>query len=271
VRLDHLACVKESRLLLAFAAPGIVRGVAGELYDSLGRGYVLNRQTDPRIASILWGQLGAARSVLNVGAGAGSYEPADRDVVAVEPSATMRAQRSSGAAVCVAGSAEALPFPDAGFDVVMTVCSDWFWPDQRAGFAQMRRVARERVLVLTVDRSAAEGFWLSREYLPHAHDLWGPFETTLENLGDCEAVTVPIPADCVDGFFHAFWARPHAYLDESVRETMAVFRRLDPREVRDGMQRLGEDLAGGAWQARNAPLSELDAIDLGYRLLVSAV
>jgi SAM-dependent methyltransferase len=255
----------------AFAAAGIVRVVVGELYDSLGRGYVLNRETDPRIASIVWGQLGGARSVLNVGAGAGSYEPVDRELVAVEPSATMRGQRRSGAGRCVAGTAEALPFPDASFDVVMTVCSDWFWPDQRAGFAQMRRVARERILVLTLDRSIAEEFWLSREYLPHAHDLWGQFDTTLENLGDCNAITVPIPADCIDGFFHAFWRRPHAYLDESVRETMAVFKRLDPVEAQDGIQRLSEDLASGAWHARHAPLSELYAIDLGYRLLVGAV
>jgi SAM-dependent methyltransferase len=243
--------------------------VAGQLYDSLGRGYVLNRQADPRIASILWGQLRGAGSVLNVGAGAGSYEPVGREVVAVEPSATMRAQRPSGAARCVAGSAEALPFPDASFDVVMTVCSDWFWPDRRVGFAEMRRVARERVLVFTLDRSIAEAFWLSREYLPHAHDLWGPFDTTLEHLGDCDAITVPIPADCVDGFFHAFWRRPHAYLDESVRETMAVFSRLDRVEVLDGLRRLSEDLVSGAWHPRHASLLELDELDLGYRLLVA--
>ncbi len=245
--------------------------MASQLYDSLGTGYVLNRQADPRIASILWAQLGEAESVLNVGAGGGSYEPADRDVVAVEPSATMRAQRPSGGARCVAAVAEALPFADDSFDVVMTVSSGWFWRDQLAGFREMRRVARERVLVLTLDRSVAERFWLSREYLPSAHDLWGPFHRTLENLGSCAAVTVPIPGDCFDGFFHAFWRRPHAYLDGSVRETMAVFARLDARETRDGLLRLSEDLATGAWLERHAELCELDAIDLGYRLLVAAI
>lgn len=243
----------------------------GELYETLGKGYVLNRRTDPSIASLVWGQLGAAESVLNVGAGAGSYEPPDRKVSAVEPSATMRSERPAGAAPCVAGVAEALPFEDVSFDVVMTVCSDWFWPDQRAGFAEMRRIARERVLVVTLDRTVAESFWLSREYLPNAHNLWGPFERTLANLGDCEVIRIPIPGDCLDGFFHAFWRRPHAYLDESIRDTMAVFERLDPVEVAGGIRRLSEDLANGTWHARHVMLCELDAIDLGYRLLVSAV
>ena len=245
--------------------------MTGELYDILGRRYVANRRTDSRIAELLWAQLGDADSVLNVGAGTGSYEPSDRQVVAVEPSATMRSARPPGAARCVAGVAEALPFPDAGFDVAMTVFSDWFWEDQRAGFAELRRVARERVVVLTFDRSAAEDFWLSREYLPHAHDLWGSFETTVENLGECEVIAVPIPGDCVDGFFHAFWQRPHAYLDGSITDAMAVFQRLDEREARDGLRRLSEDLEAGTWQARHADLTQRATIDLGYRLLVSRV
>jgi Methyltransferase domain len=248
-----------------------MRSVTGELYDALGTGYLAHRRTEPRIAELVWAQLGGARSVLNVGAGAGAYEPAGRELVAVEPSATMRAQRPPGAAACVAGVAEALPFPDAAFDVAMTVFSDWFWQDQQAGFAEMRRVARERVVVLTLDRSVAEEFWLSREYLPHAHELWGPFEDTLASLGDCESSVVPIPADCADGFFHAFWRRPHAYLDPSVRDPMAVFRRLEHRETREGLERLSEDLESGAWQARHADLSAREALDLGYRLLVSAV
>jgi hypothetical protein len=151
----------------------------------------------------------------------------------------------------------------------MAVCSDWFWEDQERGFAEMRRVARERVLVLTLDRSVAEGFWLSQDYLPLAHELWGPFERTLSNLGPCTAITVPVPGDCLDGFFHAFWRRPDAYLDQSVRDTMAVFRRLPELEVRDGIQRLAADLASGAWHEHHAGLLDLDALDLGYRVLVS--
>lgn len=247
----------------------IIAQVSGELYDSLGGSYTANRRTDPRIADLLWSRLGDAETVLNVGAGAGSYEPPDREVIAVEPSATMRAQRPPGAPRCVAGRAEALPFPADSFDVAMTAFSDWFWADQRAGFAEMRRVARARVLVLTLDRSVAEEFWLSREYLPHAHELWGSFGATLANLGDCEAVVVPVPADCADGFFHAFWRRPHAYLEPSIREPMAVFRRLPHGETEAGLRRLSHDLATGAWQDRHGRLCEREALDLGYRLLVS--
>ena len=149
----------------------------------------------------------------------------------------------------------------------MTVCSDWFWPDQRRGFAEMRRVARERVVVLTLDRSVAEGFWLSREYLPRAHNLWGSFEATLSALGDCDVVEVPIPSDCTDGFFHAFWRRPDAYLNSTLRDTMAVFAGLDDDEVADGLGRLEADLDHGTWAAAHADLLQIDALDLGYRVL----
>jgi len=242
-----------------------------ELYDTIGRGYSATRQTDTRIAAILWSQLGSSDRVLNVGAGAGSYEPADRRVVAVEPSVTMRAQRPAGAAPCVAGVAEALPFPDASFDVAMGVLSDWYWPERRRGFAEMRRVARERVLLLTIDRSVAERFWLSAEYLPRAHALWGAFSETLADFGGCDVLDVPIPADCVDGFFHAFWKRPGAYLQPSVRRTMAVFNHLDPAEAAAGITGLARDLDSGDWRARHEDLLRLDTIDLGYRLLIRDV
>lgn len=134
----------------------------------------------------------------------------------------MRAQRPPGAARCLAGIAESLPFADANIDVVMSVFSDWHWRDQRRGFAEMRRVARERVLVLTLDRSAADRFWLSREYLPGAHELWGSFEKTLEHMGRSEVLEIPIPGDCVDGFFHAYWRRPHLSRRVDSRDAGAV-------------------------------------------------
>jgi SAM-dependent methyltransferase len=239
------------------------------LYDELGERYALARRTDPRIAEIIWGRLADAETVLNVGAGTGSYEPTDRTVIALEPSATMRSRRPLAAGRCYAGVAEALPFPDSSFDAVMSVCSDWFWPDRRKGFAEMRRVARQRVLVLTLDRSVAEGFWLSKEYLPDAHDLWGPFAATLADMGRCEILNVPVPADCRDGFFHAYWRRPRAYLDEGVRESMAVFRQLDPIQAQTGLERLAADLATRRWHARHAGLLDREALDLGYRLLVT--
>jgi SAM-dependent methyltransferase len=242
--------------------------MAARLYEEIGHGYARRRATDPRIAAILWSQLGDAESVLNVGAGTGSYEPPDRQVLAVEPSAAMRAQRPTGAARCIVGAAEALPFPDEAFDVVMSVFSHWHWKDEAKGFAELRRVARQRVLVITLDRGVADHFWLVEEYLPDADGLWGAYAATLERLGSCEAIEVPVPGDCIDGFFHAFWKRPHAYLDQGLRETMAVFERLDVAETEEGLRRLAADLQTGRWVARHASLLEADALDVGYRLLV---
>jgi SAM-dependent methyltransferase len=238
------------------------------LYDDLGRAYARARRTDPRIAAVIWSRLGDAGSVLNVGAGTGSYEPSGREVVAVEPSATMRAQRPPNAAPCVAAVAEELPFEDASFDVAMSLFSHWHWTDEARGFAELRRVARRRALVVALDRSVADEFWLVREYLPHGHDLWGAFESTVERFEPDEMVPIPIPADCVDGFFHAYWRRPHAYLDPLVREPMAVFKLLDAAEIRDGLGRLADDLRARRWHARHGRLLERDEIDLGYRLLV---
>lgn len=242
------------------------------LYDRIGTGYVATRRTDPRIAELLWARLGAARSLVNVGAGAGGYEPSGLEVTAVEPSAVMRSQRPASAAPCIAGSAEAIPFPDRSFDVAMTVFSDWHWPDPASGFAEMKRVARERVVVLTLDRAVAEAhFWLTRDYLPRGHDLWRPFGEVLAALGPCDVQPVPVPADCVDGFFHAFWARPERYLDPAVTRTMSAVERLDADLVAQGLASLADDLETGAWHARNAALLGQDELDLGYRLLVHDV
>jgi len=238
------------------------------LYDDVGRGYAAARRTEPRIAVVLWSRMPPAATILNVGAGTGSYEPPDRDVMAVEPSRTMREQRPAEAAPCVAGVGEALPFSDGSFDVVMSVFSHWHWDDQRRGFAEMRRVARHRVLVIALDKSVAEEFWLSREYLPNAHALWGPFEDTLCEALPHEVVEVAIPGDCIDGFFHAFWRRPHVYLDPDARETMAVFRRIDPEEASRGLDELQKDLRSGAWHRCHRNLLATDSLDLGYRLLV---
>jgi SAM-dependent methyltransferase len=244
--------------------------MTGELYDELGERYTRARRTDPRIAAAMWSLLGDVESVLNVGAGTGSYEPRNRNVVALEPSQVMRRQRPPGAAECVAGVAEALPFAASSFDAAMSVCSDWFWPEPDRAFAEMKRVARERIIILTVDRSVAERFWLSLEYLPGAHQLWRSFEETLAHIGPCQVHDVPIPGDCIDGFFHAYWRRPHAYLDSAVRESMAVFERLDAHEATVGLERLAEDLKDGSWHDRHWALLELGALDLGYRVLVAS-
>jgi len=229
------------------------------------------RREDPRIAARIRAALGDARTVLNVGAGAGAYEPADLDVTAVEPSQVMRAQRSPDAAPAIDASAEALPFPDESFDAAMAVLSDHHWSDHPRGLAELRRVARRRLLFTWDPRTALDS-WLVRDYLPGFVPLSPPgyaLEQTLERLGGGHIEVVPIPHDCADGFFHAYWRRPEAYLDPEVRAGISVFARLTPDEVKEGLARLRADLDSGDWQRRNAAVLGLDELDLGYRLVVA--
>jgi len=229
------------------------------------------RREDSRIAARIRAALGDARTLLNVGAGAGAYEPADLDVTAVEPSQVMRAQRPPGAAPAIDASAEALPFPDGSFDAAMAVLSDHHWSDHPRGLAELRRVARRRLLFTWDPRTALDS-WLVRDYLPGFVSLSPPgyaLERTLERLGGGRIEIVPIPHDCVDGFFHAYWRRPEAYLDPEVRAGISVFARLTPDEVKEGLARLRADLDSGDWQRRNAALLGLDELDLGYRLVVA--
>jgi Methyltransferase domain len=207
--------------------------------------------------------------VVNVGAGTGSYEPADREVVAVEPSEAMIAQRPAGAAPVVRAHAEALPFADGSFDAAMAVLTDHHWGDRCAGLRELRRVAR-RAVVLTFDPAFTDAFWLVAEYLPGFHELPGMTVDELAAcLGGADIVPVPIPADCTDGFLGAFWRRPEAYLDPRVRAGISVFARVPPGEVDACVRALRADLESGAWRERHADLLGLDELDLGYRLLVS--
>jgi len=217
--------------------------------------------------------LGDARTVLNVGAGTGSYEPRDRDVTAVEPSAVMRAQRPADSAPCVAAAAEALPFEDGSFDAAMAVSTVHHWGDPVAGLREMRRVAR-RVVVLTFDASEPgwrDRFWLTRDYLPEFADVLAGFPS-LAGMTDAigaRAEPVPIPWDCTDGLFEAYWRRPGAYLEEHVRRAMSVWTRVGPEAELRAVESLGGDLASGRWAERNRELADLDAADLGLRLLVA--
>lgn len=238
-------------------------------YDRIGSGYARERRADPRIAAALDAALGDARTVVNVGAGAGSYEPVDRTVLAVEPSAAMRSQRPSAAAPCIEAFAERLPLADASFDAGLAVYSDFHWDDPSKGIAELVRVSRERVVLLTVDRAVAQRYWLIRDYLPGGNDLFRDLESVTSALQDeCEVSVVPIPHDCCDGFVHAFWRRPRELLDAQLRATMAIFDRLEQEAVDDGLHRLRTDLDSGAWRARNGDLCELEALDLGHRLVV---
>jgi SAM-dependent methyltransferase len=247
------------------------------LYDDIGGGYTATRQTDPRLARAIWTALGDARSVLNVGAGAGAYEPPEREVLAVEPSAVMIAQRGQGSAPVLQASAESLPLSDDSVDAAMAVLSDHHWRDRPRALQELRRVARHRVVLFNADPAQAERFWLTREYLPGFLSLiperyrtpgaWA--EELARELGPVSLRTVPIPHDCRDGFYGAFWRRPAAYLDPRVRDGISVFDRLSEREVDLALDSLRRDLATGAWRTRHAELSELDELDLGYCVVVA--
>lgn len=245
----------------------------GQLYDTIGATYTVTRRTEPRIAARVWAALGDARTVLNVGAGTGSYEPPGRDVAAVEPSALMRAQRPAGAAPCVAATAQSLPFKDRSFDAAMAFATVHHWPDPLAGLREMRRVAR-RVVVFTHDDSEAgwlRRFWLTRDYLPEVAGLLAgrPSLAELAGVIGARVEPVPIPWDCVDGFFEAYWRRPEAYLDDAVRRGVSVWARVGPAAEQRAVRGLRDDLASGRWAERNRDLLALDAAELGLRLLIA--
>jgi SAM-dependent methyltransferase len=245
---------------------------SAQLYDTIGTSYTVTRRTEPRIAAQIWAALGDARTVLNVGAGTGSYEPVDRAVIAVEPSALMRAQRPAGAAPCVAAAAESLPFEDQSFDAAMAIATIQHWQDQVAGLRELRRVAR-RMVVLTFDSSATgwRQFWLTRDYLPEVTDFGvrGPSLTELAGTIGARIEPVPIPWDCTDGFYEAYWRRPEAYLDERVRRGCSVWARVGPAAEQRAVENLRADLASGRWAERNRDLIELAAADCGLRLLIA--
>jgi SAM-dependent methyltransferase len=244
-----------------------------QLYDTIGAAYTVTRRTEPRIAAQVWAALGDARTVLNVGAGTASYEPPDRVVTAVEPSALMRTQRPADAAPCVAAFAESLPFEDQSFDAAMAFATVHHWQDPIAGLSEMRRVAR-RVVVFTHESSDAgwlRRFWLTRDYLPEVADLVAGRPSLSELAGAIGARTEPvlIPWDCVDGFFEAYWRRPEAYLDDQVRRGVSVWARVGPDAEQRAVRSLRDDLASGQWAERNRDLVALDAAELGLRLLVA--
>jgi len=243
---------------------------SAQLYDTIGAAYTVTRRTEPRIAAQVWAALGDARTVLNVGAGTGSYEPADRDVTAVEPSAVMRAQRPAGAAPCVDATAESLPFEDQSFDAAMAFATIDHWQDPIAGLREMRRVAR-RVVAFTWDASAPDRFWLDRDYLPEFAGLWAgrPSLTELADAIGARTEPVLVPWDCADGFYHAFWRRPGAYLDEDVRRGMSIWARVGPDAEQRAVRSLRADLASGRWAERNRGLLDLDAAELDSRLLIA--
>lgn len=246
---------------------------AHPLYDEIGTDYATARRADPRIARAIRAALGDAATVVNVGAGSGSYEPVDLDVTAVEPSAEMIRQRPRGAAPCVQAWAEALPFDDGSFDAAMAVLTVHHWSNRAAGLRELCRVARSRVVLVTWDPASIDAFWMVTEYLPEIAALDLPRFPRLseleEALPSARFAPIPIPRDCEDGFLGAFWGRPEAYLDPRVRRGISVFRQLPLEVTAPALERLEADLRGGAWDARHAALRGTVELDLGYRLVIA--
>jgi SAM-dependent methyltransferase len=241
-------------------------------YETHGKGYAGRRRADPRIAERIWAALGDARTVLNVGAGAGSYEPRDRWVLAVEPSATMRGQRPADAAPCLAGTAESLPFDDDSVDAAMACVTIHHWGDRARGLAELRRVARGPVVVFTFDLAELIGW--QRDYFAEAIAFEEPRFGTPEQIagelgGDVRIERIPTPADCADGFFEAFWNRPEAMLDPLVRGSQSIWELIEPVAVERIFDRLAADLQSGRWDEEHGALRGLDSYEGSLRLVIS--
>ena len=238
-------------------------------YDTIGVGYRRHRRPDPRWAARIDAALGDAERILDVGAGTGSYEPADRFVVAVDASAVMLSQHPGPRRV--RGAAEHLPFPDAAFDAVMAIFTVHHWTDLDAGLAELRRVARRQV-ILTFDHEMEGRVWLS-DYVPAMNEQSHSWRATIDGvagplLADRVEV-VPVPHDCIDGFMAAYWRRPERYLDPTVRANISGLALLPPEKIEPGLRRLAADLESGAWRERYGYLLDLDEIDAGYRIVIA--
>ena len=241
-------------------------------YDEHGSRYSRGRRPDPRIEARVHAALGDAETVLNVGAGTGSYEPRDRWVLAIEPSATMRAQRPAEAAPAIDARAEALPLDDGSVDAAMACVTIHHWHPRKAGLAEMRRVARGPVVVLTFDLDHLPPWQLDylREGVEVERPRFGAIEEVAAELGGRTRIeTIPTPADCADGFFEAFWNRPEALLDPAVRASQSLWPLIGPEAEQRIVGRLARDIASGLWDERYRYLREMDLFEGSLRLVVS--
>lgn len=242
-------------------------------YDHLGVGYRGLRRTDPVLASRIWAALGDARTVLNVGAGTGSYEPPDRWVLAVEPSAVMIAQRPADAAPVIQASAERLPLADRTVDAAMAVLTLHHWESVETGLRELVRVVRDRVVLVTMDVGVLGELWIVRDYLPEllgTHAARFPTIHRLQNLlPNARVEVLSVPRECEDWFMGALWARPHAYLDPAARTVTSPWHDLAADVVERALARLQEDLDSGAWQGRHGHLLARTELDVGLRLITA--
>ncbi len=240
-------------------------------YNRMGLNYSEFRRPDPRIEAAIWTALGDARSVVNVGAGTGSYEPTDREVIAIEPSPVMIRQRPPGAAPAIEGVAEALPLAGESVDAAMGVLTVHHWRDLDAGLAEMRRVARRRIVLLTVDVDAIAEVWIVKDYFPGAAEL---DRETMPSMAELAAKlpgaaieVVPVPRGCLDGFTIALWDRPELILDPEVRRATSTWHRMSAEETERGLERLRADLESGRWDERHGHLRTRPELDTGLRLV----
>jgi len=242
------------------------------VYDRIGVGYADRRRPDPRIAAHIAAALGDARTVLNVGAGTGSYELPDRSWVGVDPSEVMIRQRPRGSAPVVRGVAEALPFATAAFDAAIALLSLQHWSDPKGGLAELARVSRRQVVLTWDVEFYASNFWFVRDYVPEMSE-WERSVATLDTARALMEPTriepVPVPHDCTDGFGGAYWRRPEAYLDPEVRASISGLALMTDGIAGRAVKRLEADLRSGAWHERNAELLDLDELDVGYRLVIA--
>jgi SAM-dependent methyltransferase len=241
-------------------------------YEQHGRTYARHRRPDPRITERIHAALGGARTVLNVGAGTGSYEPSDRWVLAVEPSATMRAQRPADAAPAISAHAEALPFDDNAFDAAMACVTIHHWESPDTGLVELRRVARGPVVVFTFDLDELPAWQL--DFLAQGVAIELPRFPAIDHVaavlgGHTRVERIPTPGDCVDGFFEAFWRRPEALLDPSVRGAQSMWAMLEPGVEQRIVSRLSAALESGAWDAEHGHLRQQESYQGALRLVIS--
>jgi SAM-dependent methyltransferase len=243
------------------------------VYDKIGHGYQPVRQPDPRIARRIEAALGDSRTVVNVGAGSGSYEPEDRWVIAVEPSAVMIAQRPNDAAPVLQASAERLPLADDSVDAAMAVLTVHHWHDLEAGLAEMIRVTRKRIVILTMDVPTLAQLWILDDYLPQLRgrhtDRFPTMQRLCELLPNASCEVLALPSDCSDRFLAALWARPHELLDPVVRAATSPWYDLPAATVESALSRLRRDLDDGSWERRYGHLRERSELDVGLRLITS--
>jgi SAM-dependent methyltransferase len=245
--------------------------VSAPAYDRIGLSYSEVRRADPRFEAAIRGALGDAKRVLNIGAGAGSYEPNDREVIAVEPSPVMIAQRPTHAAPAIQGTAESLPLEDKSVDATMGVFTMQHWDDVDRGLAEVLRVTRERIVFLTLDVDVTAEMWLCRDYLPeiveHDRETFPTVAHLQDVLPGLQVRTVLVPTDCTDGFCVALWSRPEAHLDPAVRRASSIWHLLPPSVMDSGVDRLRRDLESGEWDRRHGQLRMQGALDVGVRLV----